>query len=50
MNDQVFNIKFVSEVEKHPILYNYKLKDYFKKDLTEKAWVEVAKKVDLSSK
>lgn len=29
MNEQVFNLKFVAEVEKFLVLYNYKLKGFF---------------------
>jgi len=35
-------IKFVEEVEKHDILYNYNLPGYSRKDSTEKSWHEVA--------
>nr|XP_023024694.1 uncharacterized protein LOC111512775 [Leptinotarsa decemlineata] len=48
MNEQVFNVKFVGEVEKFPVLYNYRPKEYSRKDVTEKAWNEVAKNVNLS--
>ncbi|XP_063241794.1 uncharacterized protein LOC134542872 [Bacillus rossius redtenbacheri] len=48
MGEQAFNIKFVNEVEKHPELYNYKLKGYSKKDVTDKAWNDVAKEVQLT--
>lgn len=37
MAGQLLNVKFVWEVEKHPCLYNYKLKKYSKKDITENA-------------
>ena len=42
------NITFVGEVEKHEVLYNYKLPGYSRKDITEKAWQEVAAKVNMS--
>lgn len=48
MNDQIFNINFVGEVEKYPCLYNYVLPEYSRKDLTEKAWNEVGKIVKLT--
>uniref|UniRef100_A0A023F6Q1 Putative alcohol dehydrogenase transcription factor myb/sant-like protein n=1 Tax=Triatoma infestans TaxID=30076 RepID=A0A023F6Q1_TRIIF len=48
MNEQVFNLKFVQEVEKHPVLYNCTLPGYSRKDLTEKAWKEVGEAVNLS--
>ncbi|XP_022911956.1 uncharacterized protein [Onthophagus taurus] len=42
------NLKIVLEVEKHPCLYNFKLPDYTRKDLIEKAWSEVGKKTNMS--
>ncbi|XP_046409110.1 uncharacterized protein LOC124174001 [Ischnura elegans] len=42
MNDQELNIKLVGEVEKHEVLYNYKLPGYSRKGVTEKAWKEVS--------
>jgi hypothetical protein len=50
MNEQVFNLKFIGEVEKHPVLYNYTLVGYSRKDGTEKAWCEVGKEVQLTGK
>ncbi|KAG5881800.1 hypothetical protein JTB14_037096 [Gonioctena quinquepunctata] len=38
------NIKFEGEVEKHPDLYDYNLREYSKKYCTEKAWNGMAKK------
>jgi hypothetical protein len=29
MGEQILNIKFVGEVEKHPVLYSYKLPGYY---------------------
>lgn len=49
-NEQVFNIKFVGEIEKHSELYNYTLNEYSRKDITEKAWNEVAKEVGMTGK
>nr|CAD7410717.1 unnamed protein product [Timema cristinae] len=49
MNDQVWNIKFVEEVEKRDVLYNYKLPGYSRKDITEKAWQEVAAEVKITA-
>ncbi|KAJ8942854.1 hypothetical protein NQ314_009916 [Rhamnusium bicolor] len=43
-------IKLVGEIEKHECLYNYKLAEYSRKDVTEKAWREVATKTNLSGK
>lgn len=48
MSDQQMNIIFVGEVEKHEVLYNYKLPQYSRKDITEKAWQKVADKVNMS--
>lgn len=45
---EALNLKFVSEVEKWPVLYNYNLKGYSKKDVTEKAWNDVAEEMQLS--
>ncbi|XP_066995202.2 uncharacterized protein [Anabrus simplex] len=47
-SEQVFNIKLVGEIEKYPVLYNYTLKDYSRKDITEKAWNEVAEQVGMA--
>ncbi|XP_031327884.1 uncharacterized protein LOC116171864 isoform X2 [Photinus pyralis] len=41
-----FNLKLVEAVENFPCLYNYKLAEYARKDITEKAWTEVAKEVN----
>lgn len=41
MNEQKINLKFVEEVEKHPVLNNFTLSGYSRKDETEKAWSEV---------
>lgn len=45
MNEQILNIKFAEEVEKHPILYNYKLPGYCRKYLKKEAWYEEGKEV-----
>lgn len=50
MSDQEMNIKLVGAVEKHEALYNYKLPDYSRKDVTEKAWKEVAAEVNMPGK
>ncbi|XP_046399476.1 uncharacterized protein LOC124165970 [Ischnura elegans] len=47
MNDQELNMKLVEEVEKHEVLYNYKLPGYSRKDVTEKAWKEVSVELGL---
>lgn len=48
MNDQAFNVKFVEEVEKHPCLYNYQLTQYSRKDITDLAWNNIGKKMNMS--
>lgn len=48
MGDQELNLKFVGEVEKHEELYNYKLPGYSRKDVTEKAWQQVAIEMNMS--
>lgn len=48
MSDQEINLKFVGEVEKHEVLYNYKLAGYSRKEVTEKAWQEVAAEVNMT--
>jgi hypothetical protein len=40
------NIMFVKTVEKYPCLYNYTLPEYSRRDLTERAWINVAKKMN----
>jgi hypothetical protein len=46
----VLTINLVKAVEKYPCLYNYKLSEYARKDLTEKAWSKVAEEVRSSIK
>lgn len=48
MSEQKLNIKLVEEVEKHPILYNFTLPGYSRKDETEIAWNEVGKTVNMT--
>jgi len=50
MNEQKINLKLVEEVEKHPVLYNFTLSGYSRKDVTEKAWSEVGRSVNISGK
>ncbi|CAH1119129.1 unnamed protein product [Phaedon cochleariae] len=42
------NLKIIVEVEKYECLYNSHLSDYTKKDVTERAWRKIAKKINLS--
>jgi hypothetical protein len=46
VSEQDFCIKFVQAVEKYPCLYNYKLAYYSRKDIVDKAWVEVGKEIN----
>lgn len=48
MSDQELNLRLVGEVEKHEELYNYKLPEYSRKDVTEKAWQEVAAELNMT--
>jgi hypothetical protein len=48
MCDQQLNTLFVGEAEKHPVLYNFTLPGYSKKDESEKAWDEVGKRVNMT--
>ncbi|XP_050306021.1 uncharacterized protein LOC126743101 [Anthonomus grandis grandis] len=41
-------INLVQEIEKYECLYNYKIAEYSRKDITDKAWERVAKKTNLS--
>jgi hypothetical protein len=42
-NEQKINLKLVEEVEKYPVLYNFTLSGYSRKDETEEAWSEVGR-------
>ena len=48
MGEKEQNIKLVQKVEKYPWLHNYKLPQYSRKDHTEKAWNEVAVKMEMT--
>lgn len=50
MSEQSLNIKFVQEVEKFPCLYNYKLSQYSRKDITEAAWNKIGKEMNMTGK
>jgi len=43
--DQNFNIQFVQKIKMYPELYNYMLKSYSKRNITDKAWSEEATEV-----
>lgn len=47
---EAFNIKFVSEIEKHPELYNFSISEYSRRDCQDKAWYDVFNEVNLSGK
>ncbi|XP_055903166.1 uncharacterized protein LOC129939244 [Eupeodes corollae] len=47
MSDQRLNLKFVKEVERHELLYNYNLPGYSRKEEVERAWKEVSEAVRL---
>lgn len=44
---QLFNIKFVGAVEQRPELYDYNRPGYSRRDLVEKAWIEISQEVNL---
>lgn len=44
-DDEEFNVEFVSVIEKHEVLYNYKLEKYSNRNFKEKAWQQVAAEV-----
>ncbi|KAM3961416.1 uncharacterized protein ACR2FA_004529 [Aphomia sociella] len=48
MTEQLLNLKFVREVEKRPCLYNCTISEYSRRDLTENAWAEVGREVNLT--
>lgn len=43
-------MQLVKAIEKFPCLYNYNLPEYLKKDISEKAWHDVASQTLLSGK
>lgn len=45
MSEERCNIRFVQIVEKYPCLYNYNLDEYSRRDITEKAWDEIAEEM-----
>ena len=49
-SEQEFNEKLADVVERYSCLYNYKLPEYSRKDVTEKAWAAVAKEVNDTGK
>lgn len=47
-DDPSTNILFVQTVQKYPCLYNYKLSEYSRRDLTEDAWMNVAQEMNFT--
>lgn len=45
-----FNGKLVEAVEKHEILYNYKLKEYSNQTIVDQSWAKVAEEVNDTGK
>lgn len=43
--ESVLTINLVEAIEKHPCLYNFKIPEYARKNITEKAWSKVAEEV-----
>lgn len=41
-DDPIFNIRLAGEVKKYPCIYDFKLSDYSRRDVTESAWENVA--------
>lgn len=50
MSEQQINIKFVKEVQKYPILYNFELPSYSRRDVSDEAWKEVGKAMNMTRK
>ncbi|KAF9814460.1 hypothetical protein SFRURICE_000187 [Spodoptera frugiperda] len=48
MSEQQINIKFVKEVQKYPILYNFELPSYSRRDVSDDAWKEVGKAMNMT--
>lgn len=44
------NLVFVAEIEKYEFLYNFNMPEYNRKDVTDGAWGEIAKKMGLTGK
>lgn len=44
------NLVFVAEIEKYEYLYNFNMPEYNRKDITDGAWSEIAKKMGLTGK
>lgn len=42
--ENIFNIRLLKEIEKYPCLYNYNLTEYTSREITDKAWSDIADK------
>ncbi|XP_063831585.1 uncharacterized protein LOC135080792 [Ostrinia nubilalis] len=42
------NLSLIVEIQKYEYLYNFNMPEYSKKDMTEKAWGEISKKIGVS--
>ena len=49
-NDRALLVSFIDLVKKHPCLWNYKLKEYSKSDVTGLAWNYIAAELKETSK
>lgn len=45
-SEDYFNIKLVREVEKYPLLYNFNIAEYSKRDACDESWEKVAKSMN----
>lgn len=48
LSEQQCNIEFVKNVQKFPCLYNFELPSYTRKDISDKAWEEVAETMNMT--
>ncbi|CAB3225574.1 unnamed protein product [Arctia plantaginis] len=48
LSEQQCNIEFVKNVQKFPCLYNFELPSYTRKDISDKAWEEVAEAMNMT--
>ncbi|XP_030758047.1 uncharacterized protein LOC115883776 [Sitophilus oryzae] len=46
MSEEENNIRFVQIIEKYSCLYNYNLSEYSRRDVTEKAWCDIAEETN----
>lgn len=49
-SEDYFNIKLVREVEKYPLLYNFNVAEYSKRDACDESWEKVAKAMNDTGK